>query len=639
MEKVLIVEDDLAFAEDLRQSIIKIGYNVTSIEETGAGALKSVEENKPDLILMDIILKGEMTGIEAAHHIHNHFNIPHIFISAYCDNDRLEAAGKSGSDGYLVKPINDNTLKAALKTTLYKHNMEQQLREKDKFIHNVFESIDDGLVIIDREYRIIAANRIFCEQHGMSPDNIKDQYCFSVTHHCDTPCFESGEDCAVKKTFDTEQPHTAIHRHFDTNGKPIYVALRASPMKDNNGHFNAVIETSLNITENRKLQAQLQQAQKMETVGQLAGGIAHDFNNIMAAIINWGFLLMKNAESEKQRQGIQHILESADRAAQLTAGLLAYSRKQMINPSTIRLNNIITKVVQLVHSIIPENIATSIILTEKDTTVWVDSIQIEQALLNLITNARDSMPHGGTLKISTEIYEIGRDFIKSHGYGEPGMYAMVSVADDGSGIDEESQQKIFEPFYTTKEVGKGTGLGLSIIYGIMKQNNGYVNVHSKPEMGSEFKLYFPLAAAKINKETKTASSAITSGTETILYAEDNQLARESTTAILESLGYIIIEAADGEEALIQFSKHQDKIQLLLLDQLMPKKNGREVYEEAKKIIPDIKALFLSGYSQDILHTLEPLVKGINYLSKPASPDELAMKIRGILDENSKVHHK
>jgi PAS domain S-box-containing protein len=385
--------------------------------------------------------------------------------------------------------------------------------------------------------------------------------------------------------------------------------------------------------EKEKLHDQLLQAQKMEAVGQLSGGIAHDFNNILTAIIGYGNLLKMEIEKDSTLSTyMKYILDSAERAANLTQDLLAFSRKQMISPKPINVNEVIKGVEKILLRLIGADIELSIHLLDKDLTVMADSTQMEHVLMNLATNARDAMPEGGNLLISSDFSEIDERFINMYGYGEKGKYAVITVSDTGVGIDEQTKDKIFEPFFTTKEVGKGTGLGLAMVYGIVKQHDGFINVYSEQGKGTTFKIYLPLIHAKIT-ETKEIELPISKGgIETILIAEDDAMVRKFMREVLEGAGYTVIEAKDGEDAIDVFIENKDRIQLLILDVIMPKKNGKEVYETLKESSPHIKALFISGYSADILHKKGIISEGPEVILKPVSSDNLLRKIRDLLDK-------
>lgn len=385
--------------------------------------------------------------------------------------------------------------------------------------------------------------------------------------------------------------------------------------------------------EKEKLHANLLQAQKMEAVGQLSGGIAHDFNNILTAIIGFGNLLKIQVEKDSTLSAyIKHILDSADKAAKLTQDLLAFSRKQMIRPRPINMNDVIKGVEKILLRLIGEDIELSIHLSDKDLTVMADSSQMENVLMNLATNARDAMPEGGNLCISSDFTEIDERFINLYGYGKRGRYAVITITDTGIGIDERTKEKIFEPFFTTKEVGKGIGLGLAMVYGIVKQHESFINVYSEAGKGTTFKIYLPLIHAEITDIKEKELPISKGGIETILIAEDDALVRKFMREILVGAGYTVIEAKDGENAIEVFIENKDRIQLLILDVIMPRKNGKEVYKTLKELNPYIKALFTSGYSADILYKKGGIAEGPEVILKPISSDNLLKKVRDLLDQ-------
>ncbi|MBI5664708.1 MAG: PAS domain S-box protein [Nitrospirae bacterium] len=386
------------------------------------------------------------------------------------------------------------------------------------------------------------------------------------------------------------------------------------------------------ITEQKKLQEQLRQSQKMEAVGHLAGGVAHDFNNILSAIVGYTHItLMKMKEDDPLRANLQHVLDSSEKAANLTQSLLAFSRKQVMALKTVNVNEIVYGMMKIFGRVIGEDIGLKVDTADHDLMVRADKNQIEQALMNLATNARDAMPHGGTLTITTEEIEIDEGFVQTNLLGEVGRYAVISITDTGTGMDEKTKENIFEPFFTTKEVGRGTGLGLSMVYGTIRQHNGFINVYSTPGQGTTFRIYLPLVKAAIQPVVGEAARALSSGDETVLLIEDNEAVRMSTRALLEMSGYTVMEAADGEHAVRIFRQHRDAIQLVISDIIMPGQSGSEVYEELKNINPGLKALFISGYPSDMLTRKGILADGVNFMSKPLRPDVLLKKVRDVLD--------
>ncbi len=398
--------------------------------------------------------------------------------------------------------------------------------------------------------------------------------------------------------------------------------------------FNEMFESlKRREAEKEQLEEQLRNAQKMEAIGTLAGGIAHDFNNILTAIIGYGNILQMQIDSKSPlRDKVEPILDAAQRAANLTQGLLTFSRKQLIEPRPVNINESVAGIQKLLTRLIREDIEIRVSLAEEELVVMANPGQIEQALMNLVTNARDAMPDGGVLRIATESVELPADFFKARDHEMPAPYALLSVADTGTGMDKKTMEKIFEPFYTKKEVGKGTGLGLSMVYGIIKQHEGYIDVSSKPGEGTTFRIYLPLTGPRAEEKESATPAPPKRGCESVLIAEDNESVRMLSKEILERYGYDVIEAVDGDDAIRKYKENKEKIQILLLDVVMPKKNGKEVYEEIVKIRPDIKKLFMSGYTSDIIHEQGIIDEGIHIIYKPLSPEVLLQKVRQVLDE-------
>jgi len=381
-----------------------------------------------------------------------------------------------------------------------------------------------------------------------------------------------------------------------------------------------------------KLAAQLRQSQKMDAIGTLAGGVAHDFNNVLTAIIGFGRMAQKRVKEDKSTmEFIEEILDSAHSAAELTHSLLAFSRKETINVKIVDLNDIVMKINKMLLRVIGEDIKLTIMPLASELTIMADAGQLEMVLLNLATNARDAMPGGGELTIHTGMVDVDRSYAEANLFENTGMYAVLTVSDTGSGMDHDTMDNIFEPFFTTKEVGKGTGLGLSMVYGTIKQHNGNINVNSEPGKGTTFRIYLPMITDTEEAEREAARPAPLGRGETILLAEDDTKVRKITRMSLEEYGYKVIEAENGEEAIRRFLDNKDTISIVLLDVIMPLRNGKDAYEEIRKLDPAVKAIFMSGYSDDIISRQGVLQEGFDFIPKPINPDTLMRTIRDALD--------
>jgi len=530
--------------------------------------------------------------------------------------------------GLLAQTFRQMALNLAQDITERKRT-ERALRESEEKYRTLFEETKDVVFISTPEGRLLDINQAGAELFGYpSKENILE---IDIIHNLYVSPAEHENVMQMLEKKGYIKDYELLFKKKD--GQHVTVILTATAVHDEKGAIASYRGIMTDITERKRLEQQLIQAQKMEAVGQLAGGIAHDFNNILTAIIGFGTLLQMEIEKGHPLHSyVTQILTSANRAANLTQALLAFSRKQIISPKPVDLNEIIRGVKSILSRIIGEDIELSIFLIERDLIVMADTTQIEQVLMNFATNARDAMPNGGRLTISTYRVEIDNEFIKLHGYGKPGPYALVSIEDTGYGIDEETKKRIFEPFFTTKEVGKGTGLGLSMAYGIINQHDGYINLYSQPGIGTTFHVYVPLIQSEIEEIEQKAFSILKGGDETILIAEDDIQVRELTKEVLAGYGYKIIDAKDGADAVKVFIENKDEIQLLIFDVVMPKKNGKEAYDEIKDVRPGVKAIFISGYTEDMIHKKGILEEGLNFLSKPILPNELLRKIREVLDQ-------
>jgi PAS domain S-box-containing protein len=501
--------------------------------------------------------------------------------------------------------------------------------EREASLGRVLETSQNEIYIFDaKTLEFVLVNLGARENLGYSMEELREMTPLDIKPEYTREAFETLLDPLLHQGKQKVVQFTTVHLRKDKTKYPVEVFLQYSTFE----HRPVFVAVIVDITERKKLEVQLLQAQKMETVGQLAGGIAHDFNNVLTAITGFAYLLhLKMRKDDPLRIHVGPIIESADRGAKLVQDLLAFSRKQEVQPRPVDLNAIVRNTEKFLPRILSEDITLKIQLSERELIIMADTVHIEQALLNIFTNARDAMYKGGILTVETKPLEINEEFIRTYGYGKHGMYALLSITDTGIGMDKETQSKIFEPFYTTKEVGKGTGLGLAMVYGTVKQNNGYINVSGEIGKGSTFSIYFPLVHSEVSEVEREEDLIPASGAETVLLAEDDELVRDSIRKILEEAGYTVMEAADGDDAVHTFIENASKIDLLVFDVIMPKKNGKEAYEEIIKIKPSVKALYISGYTGGVLQDKGFPEDMSHFISKPVSPYTLLVKLRETLE--------
>ncbi|MFZ3209170.1 MAG: response regulator [Geobacteraceae bacterium] len=637
---ILYAEPNTFDVDLTRRYLAKHAPNISlEVVESGYDLLErlpeSAEENAHpfDVLLLDYRLPG-LNALETVKILRQERGqeIPIVLVTGHGSEEVAVQALRLGVDDYLVKQEGYLRLLPAILEKLQKQSeltaSETRYRRLAHEFNSLLDLIPDSITLMSPNFKVLWSNKSSVVDLGKEPEDLVGSHCYDIRHNRGKPC----DGCPAVESFCTGKAAGNIVTWPD--GRVF--ELRTIPITEA-GTVVSVIEVSRDITEHRNIENQLRQSQKMESIGILAGGVAHDFNNILTAIIGYGDLaLMKMLPDDKNRYNIEQIRAAADRATHLTKDLLLFSRKQASARKPVDLNNCIGKMENFLNRILRENISYRSNLLQTGLPILADSYQIDQIIMNLAINAQDAMPDNGFFTITTDKIELDERFVEMYGYGKPGWYARMDVSDSGTGMDETTLNKIFEPFFTTKEVGKGTGLGLAAVYGIVKQHDGFIHVYSEPGKGTTFHLYLPLIQEYLeNASDKTPKEAPAGGSETILLAEDNDMVRNVTTIVLQSAGYSVIAAVDGVDAIEKFREHADTIDLLLLDLIMPKMNGKEAYDQIVKIRPEIKVIFASGYAPDTVRIGMPQGEKMLILYKPAPPDELLRSVRQVLDgENS-----
>ena len=508
---------------------------------------------------------------------------------------------------------------------------EEALRHSEARYREMFENAIYGIYCTSPSGKFLEVNPALVQMLGYDSkaDLLAQDVRTSVYRH------PEDSDRVLQQYLETGRMDGAEVEWKRKDGSVITVRLSGRAVNGNSGNLEGLEVIAEDVTERRAMERHFRGVQKFEAIGQLAGGIAHDFNNVIGAIMGWAEMGLEQARADEGlRDHFRRIFEQAERAAGLTQQLLAFARRQILEPRNISLNQAVADLLSLLEKVIGKDIELRTVLAPDLTVVRCDPTQIEQVLMNLCLNARDAMPRGGRLVIETQNVVMDEEYCRRHSYARPGPYALLSVSDTGVGMDTATMDHIFEPFFTTKEKGKGTGLGLATVYGVVKQHGGFLHVYSEPSHGSVFRIYFPAGAAEVEKvsaQRRDKSQAVRGGTETILVAEDHDGLRDTAQITLESLGYRVLLAKDGLEALEVFHAHRDAIALALLDVVMPKLGGPEAYRELSAARPNLPVLFTTGYTAETASLEELLQKGTTVLQKPYSPRQLGRKVREILD--------
>jgi PAS domain S-box-containing protein len=498
-------------------------------------------------------------------------------------------------------------------------------------LKNLFDNLEVVFFSLDVVHQKLLQVSPACEKiYGYPPQAFFDDLLLwkKVIHPDDKPAVEASEaDLGTGQSMHNE--YRILRR--DTTVR--WVEGKVRPFLDETGQLVRIDGIVSDITERKSLEEQFRQSQKMEAVGRLAGGIAHDFNNLLTAIMGYSEILLMGISQENLRLDLEEIKKAGERAAQLTRQLLAFSRKQVLEPKVLNLNAVVTGIEKMLRRLIGEDIELLAVFDPALGCVKADPGQIEQVILNLAVNARDAMPGGGKLTVETGNITLDEDYSWRHVSVRSGPYAMLAMSDTGCGMSAEVLSHVFEPFFTTKEQGKGTGLGLSTVYGIVKQSEGNIWVYSEPGRGTTFKIYLPRVEEPADKgkpQAAQTTSAVCS--ETVLVAEDEGVVRKLACQILRQKGYQVLEAAGGEEAMQILSRYEKPIHLLVTDVVMPQISGRELANRVTALRPEIKLLFMSGYTDDAIVRHGVLDSGVAFLQKPFAASGLAQKVREVLDK-------
>jgi len=661
--RILIVDDEQHNRNLLEVMLRPEGFLLTSAA-SGEEAIALVAQQPPDLILLDIMMPG-MDGYEVASRIKGALatkNIPIIMVTALDDRAARMLGLSAGAEDFLSKPVDRAELCVRVRNLLrlkaygdyhdqYSQMLEDEvgsrtadlvvrtntleehataLRRSEERTNYALGAAGMGVWELDVATRRLTWSETMAPLFGLTPEQAPTtaEAFLALIHPDDRRLVEDSLATTMRDGTDYEVEFRALW----PDGSARWNAGQARMVRDSDGTPMRLLGIGTDISERKSLEAQFRQAQKMEAVGLLAGGVAHDFNNLLTAILGYStFVIDTFGPQDRRRADMEEVLKAGQRAAVLTRQLLAFSRKQVLQPTSVDLNALVMGIRQMLARLIGETVDLVPILAPDLGTVRADAGQLEQVLMNLVLNARDAMPSGGRLAVETANVELDASFMQDVTI-HPGSYVLLAVSDNGIGMNEATKQRLFEPFFTTKEHGKGTGLGLATVYGIVKQTGGYIWVYSEPGKGATFKIYLP----RVSGDGKVPDAVVVeeempAGTETVLLVEDEEAVRLLTRRILERAGYRVFDAANAEQAEALFERHGSVFNLLVTDVIMPGASGPRLFERLARQRPDLKVLYVSGYTGDTIVHQGELAPGVEFLRKPFTADALNRRVREVLD--------
>jgi PAS domain S-box-containing protein len=633
--RILVIDDSVTDVELMMSIIRRKGLSVIFDHVDSPEIFQErLVHNDYDVILSDHNLQSwvAMDALDILRQSSK--DIPFIVVTGTLGDERAVEYLKQGASDYVLKD-NLERLPSVISRALDEKaqrdentRLQKEILDTKEEWERTFDAISDSIMLLDRECVVLRANRATAELLGVDFTTLVGKHCFTIAHKDS----RRPLDCPFRRML-----LSGREEESEITDMQLEKILRVStiPVRDRAGNIEGAIHVMRDITERKRLERELLQAQKLEAIGRLAGGVAHDFNNILGVIMGYSELMRERIPEEQTtlRGELTEIRKAGERAAGITRQLLAFSRKQVMQLKVLRLNNVVTDLAKVLRTLIGENIELVIKAANDLGMVRADCVQIQQVLMNLAINARDAMPNGGRLTIATSNVVLDEHYPRLHDPVAPGPYVMVSVTDTGVGMDAETVVHIFEPFFTTKEKEKGTGFGLSIVYGIVKQSGGYVWVYSEPGMGSTFKIYLPRVTEEAKEIPKIAPSAIANhAAATVLLVEDEGALADLVRTVLEQSGYVVLHADRGEDALQVASSYEGEIHLMLTDVILRgTMDGIELSQKLRSVRPQTRVLFMSGYS-DALNRADPQA-GLTLLEKPFTNDDLRQKVREALEGN------
>ncbi len=629
--RILIVEDEAIVALDLRMRLTRLGYSVIDSVGLAEVAIEIAEQQRPDLTLMDIRLRGEMDGIEAADVIRTKMGLPVVYLTAHADDATVDRARVTEPFGYILKPFDERELRTVIEMALYKHGAERKLRESERRFATTLASIGEGVIATDSAGCVTFMNSVAKKLTGWSAAEAQGTALTTVFNICNESTRLTVANPVERVLAEGIVVGLANHTILvNRDGTEAPIDDCAAPIFDDDGRMTGAVLVFRDVTQARQIEVHMRHAQKMEAVGQLAGGIAHDFNNMLTVILNYSEILLDSAGADHPwRQYFTEIHRAGERSSELTSQLLTFCRKQLMEPRSIDLNSAILNMEQMLRRLVGENVELTAKVTPNLGSVRMDPGQIERILVNLTVNARDAISDEGRLLIETSNVELSASQFPSL---NSGTYRCLKVSDNGHGIAAVHKDRIFEPFFTTKEPGKGTGLGLAAVFGIVSQCHGHIECDSEVGQGTTFRIYLPAASEAPVAEPTPTRMPLQRGSETVLLVEDEAAVRSLSHYILKSSGYRVLEAENGACAIEVARLHAGEIDIVVTDVIMPVMGACKMLQKLQEYLPKMKVLLLSGYGDESLSRDVAEFSKSLFLQKPFSVSELTKAVRSILDD-------
>ena len=632
--RILVVEDEVVVGLDLRRKLQALDYEVPRVIRYGEQVAEAVTCENPDLLLMDINLKGAMTGIEAARQLSPSRGIPVVFLTAFSDETTLSAAKEVNPYGFLKKPVNSDSLRVTLDMALYKARMEEKLRQSEERYRRIFENSVAGIYQSTPDGRFLSVNRAFAQMIGVaSPEELLEQTTDIASQYYADPADRREFIRRLERDGAVENFEFRF-RHAD--GSIRWLSTSSQAVRDADGRFLYYEGIDIDITEQKRLEHQLRQKFKMEAIGVMAGGVAHNFNNSLAIILgNLEMAQIKRSDPDAVDEYLGTAKTAVFRSRDLVQQILTYSRQGHQERESLQIVPLVKETRRLLLSILPSSIRLHLDIGPEaaSATIRADASRIQEILLNLCNNAVQAMEESGRLTIGVEAVELSDSQIPAQYACAPGPYIRISVVDTGCGMDPETQEKIFDPFFTTKSVDQGTGMGLATVQGIVEQHRGLIRVSSRPGEGSVFEVYFPCTGAVADLRAEEPEE-LPQGSGRILLVDDDPLLADIWTQMLNEFGYQVHALTSSLQALHFFRQHPDDFDLVITDQTMPELSGMELIGELHAIRSGLPAVLCTGYSSRISEP-EALDKGASaFLMKPLDPGELGRVLRALLTPDS-----